>query len=234
MTADTIPQTQAAEKLNPEFDIPLEQVEGIIKTKVNGDCAGYDRVIPPRALVQVKNIWFLKREVFEALIKHIPLRGFPDVFPYRDAEIDVFDIQPRGFDIGQTFVLERKILDIMQNLEGKLFSRFCTRGISSMPPVQLYGLDADGKKAMAFYIPPIIEIHQVPVLIDGVHRSYLCNAAGTTIHAVHVRNVSEQLPFDSVFWEDCSLVKEKPPREQRYRNLKMDYFRALNAVGIDG
>jgi hypothetical protein len=225
---------QASEKLNPGFDIPLEQVEDTIKIRVNGDCAGYDRVIPPRALVEVRNIWFLKRTVFKALVRHIPLRGNSQAFPYRDAEIDIFDIEPRGFDIGQTFVLERKILDIMQNLEGKLFSNFCTTGISSMPPVQLYGLDSEGRKAIAFYIPPIVEIHKVPVLIDGIHRSYLCKAAGTTVHAVHISNVSEQLPFDSVFWEDCVLVKEKPEREKRYRNLKMDYFRALNAVGIDG
>lgn len=221
------------EKLNLPFDIPLEKLQDNLKIILNGDINGYERVIPLRGLAKVHEIVMLRNEVVEALIKNIPLRG-QKIYPYRDSKIKIYRTEPHGFDIGQTFILEGKILGIMQNLEGKLFSGFSTRGISKMPPVKFYGEDCSGEKAIAFYVPPIIEHQNKIALIDGIHRSYICGAAGTTINAVHIYDPSAELPFNPITWRDAVLLKEKPPKDKRYIDLRTEFFRDLGAVGIDG
>ncbi len=221
-----------AEKLNQNFEIPLEQIEENIKQKINGNFIGYDLVVSPRDLVKVDDRVFMNAEVFESLIKNISLRG-TDHKLYSDASIKTYRREPKGFEIGQNFVLEGKILGIMQNLEGKLFGGVI--GISKMPAAQIYGEDSKGRKVVAFYVPPIVEIHgNLAVLIDGIHRSYICSAAGTTTNAIHINNVSADLPFDPISWKNCSLMPEKPPKNERYVNLDISLFRDLTTVGIDG
>lgn len=223
------------EKLNQSFAIPLQKIEEEIGTHFNNSLVGYSTVVSPRALEFVDTMILMRTEILEKLVRKIPLRSEEKEFPYKDSEISVFSREPKGFEVGQTFISSQKILSIMDNLEGRIFSGFELKGISKMPPVQIYGLDKQGKKVIAFYIPPIIEIHgNQAVLIDGVHRSYICKSAGTTINAIHVNNVSAPLPFKAIKWQNTSVVTEKPPIEQRYLDLKKEYFRDLGAVGIDG
>lgn len=227
-----------AENLNLSFDIPLRDLEDRISQRLNGEFCGYDRVVPLRQISQIDNLCMIKESTFEALIKSIPLRtsGGSSVYPYSGADIRVFGREPKGVEIGQTFVLDKKILGLMSAFGiGGVFSGFVTKGLSKMPPVQVYGIDSYGRRAIAFYVPPIVEIHgRNAVLIDGIHRSYLCNAAGTTINAVHINDVGAPLPFDPINWKEARLVSEKPIKEERYKNLKIEYFRDLSAVGIDG
>lgn len=137
--------------------------------------------------------------------------------------------------IGQRFILKSKLLSIMSSLGHGVFSNFVAKGISKMPPAKVYGLDYEGNKVLAFYIPPILEIHGDTVaILDGIHRSYLCGSAGTTINAVHINGVSAGLPFDPISWRESHLEDEKPPIDQRYKNLRKDLFRDLVVVGIDG
>ena len=225
------------EKLNSPFDIPIEQIEDMIGMAINGDLSGYDRVISPRALKDITNITYFRGDIFEALIRKISLRDRTNgiIYPYENSKIRVFEREPKGFEIGQTFIMSSKILSIMNNLERVVFGRFVTKGISKMPPAQIYGIDREGKKAVAFYIPPLVEVHgDNAVLIDGIHRSYICGSVGTTINAIHICNVGVKLPFDPLEWENASLMDEKPPIEKRYVNLNQDLFRDLGAIGVDG
>ena len=223
-----------AEKLNPLFNIPIEELEERIKTTLNGNARQYNRVIPPQYLSKVDDISILRDETVEALIRHITLRG-QEVYPYEDSEIRIYRTEPHGFDIGQTFILEDKLLNIMQRLEGKLLTGFSTRGISKLPPLKFYGETQEKQKAIALYLPPFIEHHQQDTaLIDGIHRSYLCASAGTTINAIHIYAPSSQLPFSPITWTNTQLVSEKPAKDRRYVNLDTSLFRDLGKVGIDG
>ena len=227
----------STEKLNPKFDLPLKQLEDAIHAHVNGDFCGYDYVVSPRDLQKVTGLAFFRRDTFESLIRGIPLRteSAEKIYPYENARINVFGREPKGLDIGQVFVLRDKLVSIMENLGRGVFAEYVTKGLSKMPPIQIYGLDSEGRKVMAFYIPPIIEIHgDRAVLVDGSHRSYLCGSAGTTINAAHISNVEIPLPFDPQSFDKVQIVTEKPPIEQRYQNLRRKYFRDLAAVGIDG
>ena len=225
------------EKLNKQFEIPIEKIEDEIKTKINGDLSGYNTVVSPRALEQIDDILLFKTEIFERLLRRIPLRTDSNnkIFPYEYAEIRTFGREPKGCEIGQTFVTQQKVLAIMRDLEGRVFSGFQSNGLSQMNPVMIYGKDKECRKLIAFYIPPIIEIYeQKAVLIDGMNRSYICKSAGATLNAVHISNVSTPLPFEPIYWKDVSLVIEKPPIEQRYKNLRKEFFRDLSSIGIDG
>lgn len=224
------------ENINSGFDIPLSQLEDTIKQNINGELNGYDRIIPLRELRNPRHMSFMYVPVFEAIIRNIPLRRKDEVIkPYENSQIKVFGVEPKGLDIGQTFVLEQKVISIMQVLDKEVFTQFVTKGLSKMPPVFLYGEDKEGKKAIAIYMPPIVEIHGGhPVLIDGIHRSYICHSAGTTVNAVHISDISQKLPFNPMDWSKTKLSKEKPPKNERYLNLDMSYFRDLNSIGIDG
>ena len=223
------------EKLSLRIDMPLEQLEDVIHTSINGDFSGYNQIVSPRDLNEVRGMTFFREDVFQSLIRQIPLRGYPDCKPYEKAKIRVLAADPRGIKVGQNFLLERKILSILHNLQHRIFDAFVVGGISKMPPAQLYGLDNQGRKALAFYIPPFYEIHgEKIVVLDGIHRSKICGGAGTTINAIHLSGVAYPLPFDPLSWKEIRLTDEKPPIKQRYKNLREDLFRDLGAVGIDG
>ena len=233
-----------SEKLNKGFDFPIDQIEEMIGAKINTSLGSdFNRIVPLRAIQSVKGVVLFESDTFEKLIKGIPLRSQSEkIYPYADAKINVFRRQPEGFDIGQTFINSKKLLALMQDLESRLLGGFYTGGLSKMPPTKIYGIDSEERKVIAFYIPPIAEVYNdgkngsSVVLIDGIHRSYICKAAGTTVNAVHINYISPDspLPFDPITWRDAKLMEDKPPIDQRYKNLRREYFRDLNSIGIDG
>ena len=224
------------EKLNKGFEIPREQIEDTIGSRLDGELIDYNTVISLKDICEVHTMTVFRLDVLEKLIRKVPLRTESSdlVYPYEESKIEVYGREPKGFSIGQTFVHSRKLLNIMSDLEGRVFADFVTKGLSKMPPSQIYGKDQDRKKVVALYIPPIIEIQGKAVLIDGIHRSYICKAAGTTVNAVHISHVSVPLPFNPISWKEISVVSEKPPIENRYHGLRRDYFRDFRAIGIDG
>ncbi len=223
------------EILNRRFEIPRERLEESIQRGLNRNHDEYDLVVPLRDVKSVEDMAFVRQDVLEALLRAIPLRNLEEtIFPYAQASIEMYGIEPKGLTVGQTFVLKDKLLGIMTSMSS-VFKEYATKGLSKMPPAQVYGLDKNGGKVMAFYIPPIVEYHDGrAVLLDGMHRSFICSSAGTTINGIHLRNICTPLPFDEVTWKDVSVVDQKPPIGQRYKNLDQRYFRDLTAVGIDG
>ncbi|HLD79130.1 MAG TPA: hypothetical protein VJA18_01070 [Candidatus Nanoarchaeia archaeon] len=223
------------ENLNERFRIPREKLEEQLGIKLDDNFDQYGAIIPLRDLTAIEHVGFFRQATLERLIRNIPLRSEVEkVFPYAQAKIEIYGLEPKGLMIGQTFVLEAKILSIMFNIR-KIFEGYVAKGISKMPPVQVYGRDARGERVMAFYVPPIVERHgQQDVLLDGMHRSMVCSSAGTTICPIIVSNVGAPLPFDPISWNEVKAVKEKPPVEERYINLRPTLFRDLGYVGIDG
>ena len=222
--------------LNYAFSIPKERLEETLRVHLDGrSTESYHTVVPLRDVEIIEHIALFKQDVLEALVRNISLRySNPAIYPFREAEIQQLRIEPKGLYVGQTFVLEQKILSIMKNLQGR-FSSHCTPGISKMGPAQIYGVSKSGDLVMAFYIPPIVEKHDNrDIILDGMHRSYICDKSGTTITAIHVSNISSPIPFDPFTWKDVKAVTEKPPIHERYKNLQTTLFRDLSVVGIDG
>lgn len=223
--------------LNSRFDIPLESLEETIRHKINGNLTGYNSIIPLRDLSEVHEVLDFNQKVFTSLIRKIPLRSSSGekIYPYEESNIRVFELDPKALKIGQRFVLESKLLSLMSSFSRGPLSEFILGGISRMPPKKVYGIDKEGRKVMAFYIPPFVERHnESAVLIDGIHRSYICGSSGSTINLVYIKNINSPLPFSPIEWKETKLCNEKPPIDQRYDSLNKEFFRDLGAVGIDG
>lgn len=232
------PVAVGAQKLNEAFRIRVGELEDKIGARLDGAShSDYGVVIPLRAIKKIHDISLMQIDVLEAILRKVPLRDKTEgvVYPYQNAEIEVHRRAPSSFHIGQTFVLKRKLLGLMDAMSSHLFRNFDTGGLSKMPPLRVYGETAEGEEVIGIYIPPIIEVHgSYPSLIDGIHRSFLCKSAGTTINAVHVWNAGSKLPFRPISWKECYMVDEKPSVEQRYFDLNKALFRNLTNVGIDG
>ena len=223
-----------SKKLNEAFRIGRNDLEERLQHKVPVVNSDVSTIIPLRDIVAIRHLAIMRKDFLEALVKAIPLRNEAMDQLYADSEIEVYGIEPQGMDIGQTFILSSKVLGIMSDMNS-IFGDFATKGLSKMPPSIIYGLDRQSQSAIAFYVPPLIEHHNSDgVLLDGIHRSYICKSAGTTVTAVHVFNAASPLPFDKIEWGEAQLMENKPPIEQRYRNLNPKLFRDLGYVGIDG
>jgi hypothetical protein len=227
-----------SEKLNPTLSLPIEQIESFVGIKIPRPSRDYDRIISPRDLKEILCISPFEVSLFERLIRKIPLRNSEEeIYPYENANIRVFSSSPKSFDVGQKFVLESKVDSIIKG-EGSLNSllnKFYMPSLPEMVPSIFYGLDYNGNHALAFYSPPIGEIHNHhPTIIDGIHRTWLVLKIGGNVNSVQISNVSKPLPFNPICWNDCRLVSEKPIKNERYNNLNPSYFRDLSKVGLDG
>ena len=225
------------EHINDEFfRIPRKDLEERIRFKLNGRYGDYPEIIPLRHLKQIDHLAFITQELLEKIVRGIPLRGNQTVHPYSDSEITLYSREPKGMLLSQRFVMEGKLLELMQSFSTQeLFKKYITKGISYMPPVKVYGRDSKGNKAISIYLPPIIEQREEgDVLLDGTHRSYICKSVGSSIYAVHIRGVETKYPTTPVTWDECQTHKIKPPKNIRYKNLDETVFRDLNYVGIDG
>src|SRR3989338_2593412 len=186
--------------LNTQFHLQRELVEDRIQHSLAMDREQHRYVVPLRALENIEQLTFMTQELLTALLQHIPLRRDCElIFPYRHTMPQVYHLDPQSMQVGQTFILESKLLDLMNNMRS-VFGTYLVKGISHMLPAQVYGVDHTNQKVMALYIPPLVEnCKEKPVLVDGMHRSYLCLAAGTTITAVHLIDVQSPLPFDPIY-----------------------------------
>jgi hypothetical protein len=59
-------------------------------------------------------------------------------------------------------------------------------------------------------------------------------SVGTTIESVVIRGVQQPLPCDARGWDSVKPVDEKPPKPERFFNLRPEYFRDVKRIGIDG
>lgn len=224
--------------LNPPFEIATKDLGPKLNISLNGMQGDYNRVIPIRFLSRIDHVSLPGTDAFEQVIRNVPLRtgdGSEKIMPYREAHIELVCGDPKRTYPGQTFIHIEKMLGLLRGLEGRLFTQFLSGGIAKAEPVVIYGQGYDGQKALALYSPPILEVHEgKEVLIDGTHRSYLCRAAGTSMNFWRITGAKAKLPFTPIQWENVRLVEDKPPIEQRYRDLDKKLFRDLGAVGIDG
>jgi len=221
-------------EFNPKIDIAREELEHIIGTSVDPERKDFQRVVSLRDISKIHATTNIDEPLLESLMRNVVIKG-TRVRPYRDCEITTGRITPHNLDAGQTFVVVEKLLGIIGPMgdlyEGQLFG-----GPAEMGLHIVYGITHKGEKAMAIYMPAIVEHHngQKGTLLDGIHRSYLCERLGTIITTVNIQFPICALPFEPRPWNEIKMVTKKPPIEERYIGLNTDLFRDLTYVGIDG
>lgn len=184
--------------------------------------------------VQVMPISYL-----EALLRNVSLEGDVNVKPYANCEFSLVSMDPRSACVGQTFVERSKYQAILEKFE-LLDGKFCVNGgAAKRNALIIFGVNKDGKEVMAHYLPPIYEVmngndNGHHFLLDGVHRNFLVKQIGTTIESILIKGVKIPLPCDPGTWQEVRVVSEKPPRLERFHNLRPELFRNLKFIGIDG
>ena len=219
--------------LTNSFEIKRIELEEKLGVKLIPDITSYNKVIPLQEIVQINGISILDKEFVLAMIRAVPLRQDRQlIFPYEQAHFEIYEAAIEQFKVGQKFVLEDKILNLVTRIRSK-FQNYFTGSISKMSPLQIYGTDNAGNQALSFYLPPVIETHNgIPSILDGTHRSFLNLATGSSVKVLHIYNINSPLPYEPVRWEEVRLVKERPDLQDRYNNLDISLFRNFGAVGI--
>lgn len=228
---------QYKSKMQP---IPLEKFEAL--TGLNLGQFGFDKwsqvgqIIAPTDLKKIISINAMPIEYLHRLLSKIGTLGAPDNKVYASAKISLGCIDPNLLFLGQKFVYRSNYTAILENF-CNLFTDFALpRGFGKLTPFLIIGQDDQNKFALAHYLPPIIEIHQEKlVLLDGVHRSFIAKQSGTNLEGIIIEGVSAPFPCAPKPWNEVSVIDQKPPKiEDRYFDLKVELFRDLKGIGIDG
>jgi hypothetical protein len=218
--------------------IPIEELEKRVGSLPFNMQRTADIVVSLRDIdpLRINSIEVMPKDYLDRLIRRVTLEGDSSSRPYADCEITTMTVDPDDLQIGQTFIQREKYRQILEGLNGNLDGHFCVpRGIAKRGPFIVFGSTNDGTPAIAHYLPPIVEDGKYGrFLLDGIHRNFLVKKVGTTIETILIRGVKEQLPCDPVSWSKIKPVDEKPPREERYFNLRKEFFRDLKYTGIDG
>lgn len=194
-----------------------------------------DRIVSPRQIAVAHWMLNMRLDYLKKLIASIPLLGDPERKPYVIGRIDRYRIDPRMSKVGQTFIERGKISAIHEMFNAMFDEHDVPYGISKKGASWIFGQTAEGDRAIAQYLPPIVEqIGNRHAVLDGIHRFSFVRGAGTTIEIIKISDPTEPFPCDLQKWSEIKPVDVKPPKDQRFFNLKPELFRDLKYVGIDG
>lgn len=194
-----------------------------------------DRIVSPRQIVRVRNVMVMPSEYLAKLITSIPLAGDAHRRPYADCRIDRYRLDPRMSKIGQTFVENAKILALHGEFHAFFEGFDLPYGVAKKGAYLIAGETAEGERALAQYVPPIVEqIGNRHAVLDGIHRFSYTKGAGTTLEIIKITDPKVPFPCDLHKWSAIKAVDAKPPKAERFFNLKPELFRDLKFVGIDG
>ncbi len=197
--------------------------------------SGADRIVSPRQIVDARHIVNMRLDYLVRLLESVPLQGDPARKPYAGCRIDRYRMDPRMSKVGQTFVERRKINDLHELFTAMFEGHDVPYGIAKKGAALIFGTTAAGDRAIAQYLPPIVEqIGNRHAVLDGIHRFSYTKGAGTTLEIVKITDPREAFPCDLRKWSSIRAVDAKPPKDQRFFNLRPDLFRDLKHVGIDG
>lgn len=194
-----------------------------------------DRIVSPRQISVAHWTLAMKIPYLQGLLSSVPLAGDLERKPYAGCRIDRYRMDPRMSKVGQTFVERRKIAALHEVFGAMFDDHDVPYGISKKGAWWIFGETAEGDRAIAHYLPPIVEqIVDRHAVLDGIHRFSLIKAAGTTLEIIKISDPTAPFPCDLQKWSSIKPVDEKPPKDKRFFNLKPDLFRDLKYVGIDG
>lgn len=200
------------------------------------------KIVPLRTLAKIESIMPISKRLLLHTIRQI--QTFDGEYPFKNADIKMLRIDPEQLLVGQKYIYRENYSHILENLSRTVFSNFCvTDTLSNLGAYFVFGYDTsnnsqDEELCLALYIPPLIEKHNLHlVIMDGIHRNYLIKQVGTTINSILIENVEVAFPCSVESWQKTKVIslKEKPLNlEDRYFKMNKNLFRDLKHLGIDG
>lgn len=175
-------------------------------------------------------------------LKQTRLRGFEQAQVYRDASLEVAEVDPNDLAPAQRYVLAdgvRTILEIADAFAELGIDVFALRGALLFWPE---GAEA-GDPPIPF-LPPVIEESAEPdgrtvlLINDGIHRVYAARKRGRRLNVVLARGVPAEYPYYAYAlpagWAQVEELAELSEGYQKkaYRNPEnyKALFRDFNAV----
>lgn len=196
---------------------------------------GADRIVSLRQLVRILDIRLMNDEYLRHLLLSVTLVGDPERKPYKGCDVKRLRVDPAMLAVGQTFVEERKLLNLQSGFFDIFAGSGAPRGYAKKCAMVILGETAEGARAVAHYLPPLVEWHgDRHGLLDGMHRGYSAMRVGTTIECIKICFPPDPFPCAFGHWKRVKLVSAKPPKDERFFELKPELFRDLKYVGIDG
>jgi len=134
-----------------------------------------------------------------ARLKKTRLRGFERAEVYRDASLEVANVDTSDLTPAQRYVLAdgvQTILDVADAFEPMGIDVFGLRGALLFWPE-----GSDLAEAPIPFLPPVIEEsteadgNQVLLINDGIHRVYAARKRGRKLNVVLARNVPAEYPY---------------------------------------
>lgn len=213
----------------------FEERTGIRKKEFSQGWDEANVVVSLRDLEKIVRIELMPHEYLRRLLESVPLTGDPECKPYKGRKFRQVRSDPNRLRIGQNFVENKKLLAFRNEFHGK-FSEFCaSTGYAKRTPFLILGKTTKNDLALAHYLPPIVESRtRGDCLLDGVHRNDLARVVGTTVESIVIFHPEPDFPCNVHGWDEVMAVDEKPPKNERFDDLKPHLFRDLKAVGIDG
>ncbi|MDP1719199.1 MAG: hypothetical protein Q8L24_02120 [bacterium] len=199
---------------------------------------GLELVIPLKDIRRIASIVPVPNRLLTLLLRKITtLEG--GLEPFRSSSFQLLKVDPTQLMIGQKFAYRENYVQLLEELADIFREKYAINsGITNLGAFMVFGEDAEEKKAMAFYLPPIVEQHGAKlVVMDGIHRNFITLQMGATINAILVREVGVPFPCSPHSWQDLKVINlaEKPKDlNERYFDLNKSFFRDLKHFGIDG
>lgn len=199
---------------------------------------GIQEVLPLKEIKEAESVVPMPQQMLRFILRNIrTLDGRQRPFEKATFELQKMGIRP--LHIGQKFAYRENYVGLLENLSDIFRKNHAINsGILELGAFLVFGEDSQGKRGLAFYLPPIIEMHNgVPVIMDGIHRDFIALQMGATIFAIVVSNVSAPFPCEPHSWDDLRVINaaDKPKDlNERYFELHKELFRDLKYFGIDG
>ncbi|MEK9186059.1 MAG: hypothetical protein AAB885_00550 [Patescibacteria group bacterium] len=195
------------------------------------------KVLPLRELKEIHSVIPASQELLGYLIANI--KTLSGELPFAKAKIEMLKLDPQQLRIGQKFAYRENYVQLLEELSDIFRQKYAINsGAANLGAFLIFGEDADGVSALAYYLPPIVEQHKDElVIMDGIHRNYITLQVGTTITAILVRNIQTPFPCSGHNWQEIRVISlnEKPADiRDRYFDLHKELFRDLKYLGIDG
>lgn len=195
-------------------------------------------VVAPRDLQKIITVESMSMEYLISLLSNITLLGNKNKKIYAHAKINLRRIDLDMLSLGQRFIYRDHYTAIMENL-CTLFSGFTIpRGISNWTPYIIIGMGFDDQYVLAHYVPPMVEVHGNKfILLDGVHRCFITKQTNPDTESVVIERVKTPFPCETKSWKELQIIDKKPEKvdvTKRHFDLKVELFRNLRGIGIDG
>jgi len=213
----------------------FEERTGIQLASVSAEYAPMEVIVAPRDIQEVSAVSLMPDAYRDQLLASIGIAYNRNRKVYKRLEVHLWMVDPNAVRVGQKFVYLPNIISLITDFR-ESFKGFGTiRGFTQGGAYLIMGTH-EGKRALAHYLPPIVEIHGDQwILMDGVHRTYLARQAGVPLQCLVVHGVQLTFPCAPHSYNEVGILEEKPPHaKDRYWDLDPNLFRDLKYVGIDG